>query len=633
VDAVVGTSGGAMTAIGAARMGGGASPSAPELKAFWVDAAAVKKGAGAGAYLGSSDVFGLFGLLRFLAAALLLFGMWVVARIDYLFRPPAPPPFVRTKGTLLVRSAAVAVLVLTALLIHVKTREALDPCKSRLLKPWDYSPVIEAPLFFALAIVVFFAFVHPKPGPIRGWHRLTPALLVAGLGLLVGGVAAPPVFLLGMFWLPSLLIGLGGLAMASGVAVSQHASPGAAWRAARAELRPVLFTLTIVAAPFVLLLPTRWTFFDLTHELTWEFWVAHLLLGLLLWGALFRVVRTTPAGARGVTGWAQHQVAYLTSRGPGSYFAASRLRTLSFVLTLGALPVYLILISPALYSNVHAIATFRDRLRAAGVLAAPGNSGPAPLQQTATLVLTGTNLRGEPASSEHEACEATFVPFPRTDGYVCAGAPDGGSMAPCRTTEPWYPIHRDSDLVVDAAFGSGSPFPVFPGHQLWEACGERTSDGPQGYAYAGSIVDGGYTHNVPLEAAKQLKVGQVLVIESTPNRVPAPLGWSWSMGDMARYGLRLLPFLFERSQRSDQMAEEQLFVAVLSPTCPPIDFPFLGDFRHQTVRKVLACADRDIAEDARVGRVLSWGRPTGRGLLVRAQPRGTGANPPKSAAR
>lgn len=55
-------------------------------------------------------------------------------------------------------------------------------------------------------------------------------------------------------------------------------------------------------------------------------------------------------------------------------------------------------------------------------------------------------------------------------------------------------------LLIKIAFASGSPFPVFPAHRI-----HLPDIGPE------LLVDGGYAHNIPIEAAKKLGARRVLI--------------------------------------------------------------------------------------------------------------------------
>ena len=71
----------------------------------------------------------------------------------------------------------------------------------------------------------------------------------------------------------------------------------------------------------------------------------------------------------------------------------------------------------------------------------------------------------------------------------------------------WFVLRRANGKDLrDTAFASGSPFPVFAAHTL-NVSALRTPE---------NLIDGGFAHNRPLEAARVLGASKVLVINSSP---------------------------------------------------------------------------------------------------------------------
>jgi predicted acylesterase/phospholipase RssA len=178
--------------------------------------------------------------------------------------------------------------------------------------------------------------------------------------------------------------------------------------------------------------------------------------------------------------------------------------------------------------------------------------------------------------------------------------------------EDWFNVVRDPRWVVvrkpvdkeleDAAFASGSPFPVFSAHDV-KLRTLRNKD---------RLIDGGFAHNKPLEAARALGAKKVLVINSSPLEGVTAGGQcslvAFSMGELACNLPKLLPYLWERSQVEDLLSTRSMMVASIYPTNAKGAWPALTDFRKEIVEQLLLDATDD--QEARVGVIESWGAPS-----------------------
>jgi hypothetical protein len=158
------------------------------------------------------------------------------------------------------------------------------------------------------------------------------------------------------------------------------------------------------------------------------------------------------------------------------------------------------------------------------------------------------------------------------------------------------------DFIRKVVFASGSPFPIFPAHRL-------AAPGPGGVEHL-VLVDGGYSNNVPVDAALTVGAEQVLILRSSAPPAPAASGVAKAttplLGPLAGSLDRLLAYLFERSQSIDRLSSNELFVVSLSPSGAE-HWPPLFDFRRTTVQRMLREAESDLGR--RIGRVESWGLP------------------------
>jgi predicted acylesterase/phospholipase RssA len=162
-----------------------------------------------------------------------------------------------------------------------------------------------------------------------------------------------------------------------------------------------------------------------------------------------------------------------------------------------------------------------------------------------------------------------------------------------------YPFSPNSHMK-DVVFASGSPFPIFAPHAV--RSGTNTN----------WLVDGGFAHNVPLEAARDIGSRQVLLLNSSPmeqfhdHSPQTRRADDFAFGQLVRNLPRLLPFLFHRSQVADFLIREHMFIVSLSPA-PHKEWPQLFDFRKAKVELLLQVAGEDTTK--RIGRIETAGPP------------------------
>ncbi len=335
--------------------------------------------------------------------------------------------------------------------------------------------------------------------------------------------------------------------------------------------RVVLILLTSFAVFFLFCLAGRSTFL----EITIEYW---------LWLALSTVIASTAALLLAA------KLPVLRLRQAAGYLSSSHVigglrveRGLALVLLFGAaLAWWNFVIAPAIYEGGTAKRFFRQRVAASGLAGAPG---PAALQ--ATLIVTASNV--EPLTVDERLLEPGDI-------YFCFA---GAEPCPAALGRRWFSQEATPETIVDPVFASGSPFPVFPPNPT-----ELPEQNEQGRAKA-LLIDGGYTHNVPLEAAALAGARQVLVVRSEPD-TEMVLDRSWFPSQLARYGLNLVSFLFGRAQEIDRGVSDDLFVASLVPRPRP-SWPWLADFRRQRILDMVDFAQQDL--ENRIGVVESWGPP------------------------
>jgi hypothetical protein len=343
-------------------------------------------------------------------------------------------------------------------------------------------------------------------------------------------------------------------------------------------------------------------------ELTREFWLWLLVTSLLL-GSLLLFAGLGWLGGRQsrLVKYLRASFELLCSHHPNGDFVTRRFLRMA-VFSIFALFWWNLVIAPALYGNgaahqylERAIVRFEQRTGASG--------GGLQYQPTARFIAPA-NLLANGGGTRY----FLFVPqgvecpsFPRRtsggakwltyEARLTSGAALPPSTSGCKSI-------RTKEFLHDVIFASGSPFPIFPAHRL------DLDEGQE------SLVDGGYSNNIPVDVARKVAADQVLIVDSTSplssSAPPGILGSCYALltGDLVQNLGRLPGFLFERSQQTDRLSRSDLLVISLAPSPPAPDepaWPPLFDFRRQTVERMEKTATRDL--DRRIGLVESWGLP------------------------
>jgi len=340
-------------------------------------------------------------------------------------------------------------------------------------------------------------------------------------------------------------------------------------------------------------------------ELTAGFWLALITVSAV--GSLILLAWARGAGqARPFATWLRDALASLCSRHPNGLLVARRFIRIG-LFALGGLVWWNLVLAPGLYGNRYAkdyLRTADERFQRELARVEPGAEPPYGL--TAQLLTPANALEVDGtrfilAVPEQIDCRT----LPRDEGvtwyqlHVVRGR--GGAVperaAACEALDLGGP--DGLALLRSFVFASGSPFPVFP----------ATRPAPSWSGRREALVDGGYSNNVPVQAADELDADQVLIVHSS-SPVPAPAGppglLAQVTGPLVENVPRLLGFLYERSQQLDRRSRGDLFVASLAPPRRRW-WPPLTDFRASTVETMLRTADEDLHH--RIGRVESWGLP------------------------
>ena len=335
----------------------------------------------------------------------------------------------------------------------------------------------------------------------------------------------------------------------------------------------------VVASSYVGVLFARAAELSTFLELTWSFWLWTGLGGLLVSAVLLLLTRTR---------WRVGNVV-----GLGSYTLVHD-RVGGLTLTVGAAMttfymlaalLWIALVAPAVYGSDQARRALEDALplktRLSGAF-------------RANLIVTGALLANTRCAEQ----QREYVAGPL---YSCFEGP-----ASCVTASPhWETFRRPvPGRALEAVFASGSPFPVFPAHKV-----------PLPNGCIVPLIDGGYAHNVPLEAAVEAEARQALVINASPDPADGVESGTFerfmefALSDLAQGAQRIFPFLFSRAQELDRSMARRLMVAAISPHPDNGDWPSLLDFRPSQRTRVVQQAESDVRERHRIGHIESWGIP------------------------
>jgi len=350
-----------------------------------------------------------------------------------------------------------------------------------------------------------------------------------------------------------------------------------------------LVVVGIIVASYLGVLIAIWMEAASLLELNMPFWLffmglVALLTALFIWWGHAK----DPGKA---DSWAQRTVCFLFSEYESRALIGSQRRFMRLVaLAASAWVFWNLLAAPALYGNKNALDYLRFAFNRYVQLAQPDvriRTDESEFKLAVPFVITATSLE--------KSQERYFLFVSGNDDVVDA------ALQP----EAWLRVVKDPRWVVvrqprdgelrDAAFASGSPFPVFSAHEV-SLRALRAKE---------ALIDGGFAHNRPLEAASALGAHKVLVINSSPIESDGPGGCL--VGELTCNLPKLVPYLWERSQVEDLLSTRNMFVASIYPTAPNGSWPGLTDFRKEVVDELVISATQD--REQRIGVIESWGSP------------------------
>ena len=170
------------------------------------------------------------------------------------------------------------------------------------------------------------------------------------------------------------------------------------------------------------------------------------------------------------------------------------------------------------------------------------------------------------------SCLEQSTPGLPTDLYFYATANASGAPPPFGARGialPQYP-----GLALDVVLGSGSIFPVFPARRL--------DDFPKPGEYA-DLVDGGFAHNSPIEAAVLWGATHIVLIEASPHERAG-------RANFLQNATASLDHLYDQAQLLDTRSRGRVSVFTLAPEPPHL---CVLDFADNLIRAAAEKGYRD----------------------------------------
>ena len=211
------------------------------------------------------------------------------------------------------------------------------------------------------------------------------------------------------------------------------------------------------------------------------------------------------------------------------------------------------------------------------------------------LVITGSIIQTSAAS-----------PLTDTDLYFIYRAGPDPTLPQKLLKDNRFVSLRDPDnasILLDAVIGSGSIFPAFEPRQLSGVKRIMDKDVTKDVA----IIDGGFVHNSPIEAAVKLDATHIIVIEASPASQPK------EEINLLNNSVAAFNHLFTQAQLLDARSRRQAEIYTLQPSSPAADgAPFLCtlDFGKNFIDRAVKWGNDD-AGDTQTPRFVRQPRPSG----------------------
>lgn len=447
--------------------------------------------------------------------------------------------------------------------------------------------------------------------PVRGLKRGLVGFLIEPAGLEVSG--------------GPLMLVTGALVLAIGVVLwICHEKSCYRFRSLGRFMNGLIVAIGHSVAVFatVLILEKLFPSFIPSLELDGRYWLVIGVVAVALTFAILFLAHRSEPGDR--LGFLAEGVSFLTGSHPNRPFITVRFVRMAIVAVL-AVTWWNFLLAPALYGNKLARSTLSSTIQRFEAQWLCAHEGRLPVRGsdedeedeeeveppfTAPFVSPANELAEDgtrfflfipagdvdcPEVPERARSGSRWLTYGVVDRKTSLSNVPRGSRC-----EPMF----ERGLLKQVIFASGSPFPIFAPHRVQAQIGDREEM---------VLIDGGYTNNVPVEAAQTMEARQALVLRSEhPSPVEEPAGRAGRflgrlVSPLVRNLGRLPAFLFQRSQQVDRLSSQDLFVVSLAPLAEYQDWPELYHFQGSVIESLKRTAGDDLAR--RIGFVESWGRP------------------------
>jgi hypothetical protein len=151
----------------------------------------------------------------------------------------------------------------------------------------------------------------------------------------------------------------------------------------------------------------------------------------------------------------------------------------------------------------------------------------------------------------------------------------------------FVPFAKNPHLLLDAVIGSSTIYPIFPPRKLRQVCLQKDVGSGFKSEKEVDIIDGGFIHNSPIEAAVSWGATHIVLIEASPDDSPQPAE------HFGQHVAKAFDYLFSQAQRTDSTSKGSVELFELRPenSMDVLDFS----------PKLLQGAINEGKEDAREG--------------------------------
>ncbi|HVS31029.1 MAG TPA: patatin-like phospholipase family protein [Thermoanaerobaculia bacterium] len=398
----------------------------------------------------------------------------------------------------------------------------------------------------------------------------------------------------------AFFLSLGSLLLLVGGAVWVYRSPDYALppKAEDIAVAMVVLLAYVMATLLMMLAVTTFAADWVTPlELTARFWIALAAVSTVIGLVIVALSRTQTVAGR----FCHRAITFLCGYHPNGIVMQRRYGRM-LALAVFAVVWWNVVQAPGLYGNKPARKYHTDTIAEYNSTRCGGKPDCGRFHPTATFVTPANLLKQD--GTRYFMFLADGQECPRIPDRPASGARWYVFASTAGAERPCY-ARPDDETIQRVAFASGSPFPIFPAHALQI---------PPAIPMTEEFVDGGYSNNVPIDAARTVGSKQVLIVSSSSPLPPPSVeewwraGFQFAVGKLVRNFERLPGYLFERSQQLDRLSARDMFVVSLSPSRHERNWPALFDFRTEVVNRMSSTASGDLKR--RIGIVQSWGQPT-----------------------